>query len=255
MSDIFLPLRLYSSEDEVAINKPECEGYRHVEFFCSPTDYLPPFQYTGVLNDVYLVDCEGVETAISPPIQTDTVTFSEGVITNPEPPLYAIPLADEVVYRTHWGSAISPISGLYQIRIGTRYSDPIYFTDTEDMIEISFRNGDMLGSMFFPAGFYGSIHLNTFIDKPQYQIMEEVREDGAGNQHLVFQRYEKRYSIRMKGVESMADAMSILRLMDEVYINGERVYDLQVDVSWEEEYDCLCSIEISYQKNKILKHY
>lgn len=122
------------------------------------------------------------------------------------------------------------------------------------MVEIKYRGKQgLLGDTYWKEGFFGRCWVDTVIDKPIYPITDEVKQDQEGDSHRVFQRWIKQYSIRFLGVESMADAMSLLPLMEEVYINNSRVYDTITDIDWDDDYECLCNINISCVKRKVLQ--
>lgn len=121
------------------------------------------------------------------------------------------------------------------------------------MVHFKYRNTDTLGDLVFPTNFWIEFYVDTTIDRPSYPIQEETREDQEGDVHKIFQRWEKQYTVRFKGVESLVDACSILPLMDEVYVDDVRVYDITVDTVWEEETECLADITITFLNNKIIK--
>jgi hypothetical protein len=121
------------------------------------------------------------------------------------------------------------------------------------MVHLKYRNDSRLGDMFFPSGFYLECYLDTTPERPEYPIVEDAREDQEADQHIIFQRYEKRSNVKFYGVESLADAISLLPLMDEVFIDNVRVYDIVTEINWNEEFECLCEINISYLTTKIIK--
>ena len=121
------------------------------------------------------------------------------------------------------------------------------------MVHFKYKNSEPLGDLIFPDFFWIEFYVDTTIDRPTYPIQEETREDEEGDVHKIFQRWEKQHTVRFMGVESLVDACSILPLMDEVYINGQRVYDLFVDTVWEEETECLAQITITFYNKKIIK--
>lgn len=120
------------------------------------------------------------------------------------------------------------------------------------MIHISYINTEPLGDMYFrvPAEMY----INSVIERPQYPVMEEDREDEEGDVHRLWQRWDKQHIIRFMAVESLTDAVSMLPLMDEVYINNERVYDVIPTITWEDEYDCLARCELKFTNKKAIKN-
>jgi hypothetical protein len=121
------------------------------------------------------------------------------------------------------------------------------------MIHLKYRNNKRIGDLYFPSNFYFECYIDTTIERPQYTINEDAREDQAGDIHRLFQRWEKRQTFRFMGVESLCDAISTLPLMDEVFVNNERVFDVNIDVRWEEDMECLANIEVTYNKDKIIK--
>jgi hypothetical protein len=110
-----------------------------------------------------------------------------------------------------------------------------------------------LGDLYFHPGVFIEFNVNTVIQKPVYPIDVEAEQDQEKDVHKLFQRYEKQYAIMFKGIESMADTCSLLPLMDEVYVNGVRCFDVNVDITWDEEYECLATIIITYITKKIIK--
>jgi len=151
------------------------------------------------------------------------------------------------------------VAGTYYITFedGTdvlAYTDIFNIKDVAQMTEIEWRNEQgLMDDIYWRPGFYAQCWVDSVIDKPTYPITEETREDQEGDIHRTFQRWEKRQSVRTMGVESVADTFSLLPVMDEVFVNGTRVYDIVVDISWEEEYECLANIGISFMRKKILK--
>jgi hypothetical protein len=121
------------------------------------------------------------------------------------------------------------------------------------MVHLKYRNDTIIGDLYFPTGFFFECYLDTIPERPTYPINEDAREDQEADQHIIFQRYEKRGNIKTYGVESLADALSLLPIMDEVYIDNTRVYDIVTDIVWLEEHDCLCEINISYLLYKLVK--
>ncbi len=243
---LFLPIRFYNSFDEVSFNRGECEVFDHIEYFCSPNDYLPPFQFSGATSHpVKLIGC-GQETTLALSIVGNDV---EDIETGKSTP-----------YRTYLGGSLAtPVpTGVYYLQVGTRYSDPIYFADTSDMPKIEFEGREVVGdvasgtAIYFRDDFKPKMWINSFVQKPEYPIISETREDQAGNEHQLFQRWEKRRKIQFKGVESMADAVSVLPLMEKVWLNNVRIYDVQPNIMWEDEYDCLANIELSFLTRKII---
>ena len=121
------------------------------------------------------------------------------------------------------------------------------------MINFKFRNEKPLGDMFFPPTVYVEFNVDAPIEKPFYPIQEEAEEDQEGDIHKLFQRYEKQYRISFKAIESLCDACSIMPLMDEVFINNVRAYDVNVDIAWDEVFECLADVVITYYTKKIIK--
>ena len=240
----YLPLRLFHSVDEDSLSKYECEGFSHREYFWSPSGYLLPFQSSEVVANQFKVleICSNTLTAVSLPLQT--VTAKNG----------------DVLY-IYMGGAVDIDDGMYVLKNGDTYSDPFIIGDTENMIHLKYRNpiySEEIESwdnenIYWHENLYGECYINSSIEKPSYPILEEVREDGAMTQHKVFQRWEKRHQIRLFGVESMADALSLLPTMDEVYINSQRVYNVLVNVEWEDDRECLAEITITFSVRQLLK--
>jgi hypothetical protein len=244
----YLPLRFFDSLEEMSLNRRECSGYEYtdVAVFNTPNGYILPFQVgriTGSKLVIKLVDvCTEQEYTINDlTIASDTIISGETI----------------GIYRTHLGGLTSTVypNGTYYIKINTQYySDIFNVKDVTEMTELKWRNTQgVLGDILWKPGFYGQAWVDSVIDKPTYPITEETREDQEGDIHKTFQRWEKRQSIRTMGVESVADALSLLPVMEEVYVDGTRVYDVVVDISWEEDYDCLARIDISFMRKKILK--
>jgi hypothetical protein len=121
------------------------------------------------------------------------------------------------------------------------------------MIQIRYRNEKTLGDMVFPDDFWFNMYIDTVIERPEYPIIEEAEEDQAGDMHINFQRYSKQRRLRFFAVESLCDAVSTLPLMDYVEIGGSRVFDITVDVRWEEDLQCLANIELSFNYKSIVK--
>lgn len=119
------------------------------------------------------------------------------------------------------------------------------------MIHIKYTNSQPLGDMRFPVP--AEMYINSVIERPRYPVQAEDKEDEEGDIHNLWQRWDKQHTIRFLAIESMADAISILPLMDEVYVNGERVFDVVPTITWEEEYHCLARCELRFSKKKVIK--
>ena len=121
------------------------------------------------------------------------------------------------------------------------------------MINIKCRSVKPLGELYFPPGVYIEFNIDSVISKPEYPINEDARDDMELDSHIIFQRWDKQHKIDFMAVESLCDTCSILRLMDEVYINGQRVFDVFVDIIWNEEVPCLADVTITFSRKKIIK--
>ena len=123
------------------------------------------------------------------------------------------------------------------------------------MVTIRYQNSKPIGDMYFPddGSFWAEMLLDVNMERPQYPVQEEEHEDHIGDSHKVFQRWGKQYVIPFKAIESTCDAVSMLRLMDYVYINGNRVYDVDVEITWEEELDCLADVIVSFYTKRAVK--
>jgi hypothetical protein len=121
------------------------------------------------------------------------------------------------------------------------------------MVEIKCRNTKPLGDLYFPTGIFIRFNIDTPIEKPEYPINEDAEEDQEGDTFRLFQRWEKQHKLMFKAVESVCDTCSILPLMDEVYINDTRVFDVFVDIAWDEEFECLADVTITFSSKKIVK--
>ena len=237
----FLPLRFYEDEEIISPNYGGCKGFDHREYFKSPTNVIPAFQVDRAVTAVTLMTCDE-----DIPL---TLTFQTDVI-------------DGVTYVSHFSEIVESVpAGIHVIKLTTSsplayYSDPIIFYETEsdDPIYITYRGEvGVLGDIYWPANFLADAFVSAYIENPTYPILEDVREDENLNQHRVFQRWEKRYQIRFFGVESMADAMSLLPMMDEVYVNVFRAYNTIVNINWEEDRECLAEIIITFSTKEIVK--
>jgi hypothetical protein len=264
---LFLPIRIYESINHISTQRDECEGYIHSEYFVTAKNYIPPFQVPFAVSQVRLVTCgdkirtEG--TVLSLASRVDDVTV-DGVV---------------YTYTSFTGSMIAEQTpGLYMLVIAgggiggvTCYSDPFYmadfkFTNTPTGVSfgnpvnkgytcITYRSVNLLGNIYFGDTFFGLAYVAASVEKPTYPFINETRQDHDGNEHHVFQRWEKRRRIRFKGVESMADAMSMLPLMERVYVSGDRVYDAVTNITWEDEYSCLADIEITFLTKKVTRSF
>lgn len=121
------------------------------------------------------------------------------------------------------------------------------------MVHLKYRDNQRLGDMYFVPGFYYETYIDTIVDRPDYPIAEQAEEDQEGDRHITFQKWDKRSQFSFFGVEYMADAISLLPLMDEVFINGKRVYDVSVEISWNEDVECLAEISVSYSEKNMIK--
>ena len=263
----YLPLRVFTIDDladqslpEISMNRRECEGYKFddVAILNYPTQYIPPFQIVGrellertkriYLNDV----CTNEKILITDAGFAGLGDFHIDII-----PTDGL----SVRYGT-WDGGLTTVEYGYSTYYLTfeRVSDILAYTDifnvkdVTQMTELKWRNEHgLMDDIYWRSGFYAQCWVDSVIDKPTYPITEETREDQEGDVHKTFQRWEKRQLIRTNGVESVADSFSLLPVMDEVYVNDTRVYDVVVDISWEEEYDCIARIDISFMRKKILK--
>lgn len=241
---IYFPLRIYDhnvGQPEFSENRRECVGFFHREYFWCGENTILPFQVTGGFTSVSLKNLHtDTEVDITSSLSFDTETV------------------DGITYKMYLGGSSPTVpGGLYQLIFDTNqnYSDPFYVGDVSEMVHLKYRGtaGTLMDNIYWHEGLFAECYINSVIDKPEYPIFEDTREDQRADQHKVFQRWDKRHSVRLFGVESMADAMSILPLMDYVEVDGERVYDVEVDIVWEEERQCLAEIVISFSTRKIVK--
>jgi hypothetical protein len=121
------------------------------------------------------------------------------------------------------------------------------------MLHIKCRSNKILGDLYTPQGVYIEFYIHEIINKPEYPIDVEAEQDQEKDVHRLFERWEKRYTVSMKGIESICDIVSLLPMMDEIYINGNRAYDVATETTWDEEYDCLANIVITFITKKIIK--
>ena len=233
----YLPFRVYdaaSGNPEYSPNRKECENMAHNEYFCMPNNKLLSFATDGAaLSTPELVPlCGGDSVGVSANIETSVI--------------------DDTTYLLHGGTANSMPTGYYRLTFAGGYSDPFFIGDISEMVHLKYRGTGITDNIYWKEGFYAECYINSVIEKPDYPILEERREDGEGDQHRVFQRWDKRHTIRFFGIESMADAMSMLPLMEEVEVNGTRVFDVEVDITWDEERECLAEIVITFSHRKAL---
>ena len=235
----YLPFRVYdaaSGNPEYSPNRKECEGMSHNEYFCMPNNRVLPFQISpsATITPSRLINlCDDSETSVNLTTSIETI--------------------DDDTFLLHNGTTVTAVSsGLYRLSLGSLYSDPFYMGDVSEMIHLKYRGTGITDNIYWKEGFYARCYINSVIEKPEYPILEERREDGEGDQHRVFQRWDKRHTIRFFGIESMADAMSMLPLMEEVEVNGTRVFDVEVDITWDEERECLAEIVITFSHRKAL---
>lgn len=240
---VYFPLRVFHHSEgmpEFSPNRFECADFDHSEYFWCPNEYLLPFQVKGIAlsSTATIVNlCTGEELSKNISLHAETI--------------------DGNIYRSFHGGTVSGMrNGTYQLVFdGQAYSDPFIVGDTDGMIHLKFRDEGLRGDFYWRDGLYGECYIDTIMEKPSYPIQEDAHQDQAGETHRMFQRWEKRHVFAFRGVESMADAMSVLPLMQEVVINGIRVFDVLVDIRWDDEEDCLANIEVSFLKNKIIKAY
>lgn len=238
---VYLPLRLFDSDGEMpelSTNRRECKGFAHGEYFWMPENYLLPFQVIdGSGTPIFIVDiCTNETTALSITTETDSV--------------------EKATYVTFQGGSVSLPAGTYRLAVDSgEYSDPFIVGDVDGMVHLKYRGSvdTITDNIYWREGLFGECYINTVIEKPEYPIFEETREDQTGDQHKLFQRWDKRHTIRFFGVESMTDAMSMLPLMEYVEIDGKRVFDVEVEVLWEEERECLAEIVITFSHRKAIK--
>ncbi len=248
---ILFPIRVFDGavgSPELSLNRTECRGYDQCEFFRAPTDRVLPFQISPQisLKGSKLVNLH-TEEVLSVSINQEFNNI------------------EDRSWSSNMGTASADIPpGLYNyvrpISGGAPYySDPfLVVRDLSGLIHLKYRGTvapTIQGDFYWREGLYAECYIDADIQKPTYPIMEETEQDQQGDQHRVFQRWEKRHTIEFLGVESMADAMSLLPLMDEVYVNDMRVYDVLADISWDDEYDCLATITISFLTSKVIKSF
>jgi len=121
------------------------------------------------------------------------------------------------------------------------------------MVHIKYRNTNPLADIVFPTDFYFEMYVDTIIQRPSYPIEEETRQDQVGDTHRLFQRWNKEHQVSFKAIESLCDAVSLLPLMDYVYVNNTRVYDVFVDIQWDESIECLADVVITFSYKKTIK--
>lgn len=259
---LYLPLRMYEPQEgdpELWNNRKECEGFSLEELIWYEQGKLPPFQIRGSLqtgvtsapipanvnkNFTVLELCSG---------EIDTITLS---LRYEFVPLVGNPTSGHY-YWTFLGGSVDIGSGTFLISSTDPgcYSEMFFLGDVSEMVHLKYRDTGLRDDIYWTDDFYAECYINSVIDKPTYPVMEEVSEDQEGDQHRIFQRWEKRHTVRFFGVESMADAMSLLRLMDEVYINGVRVFDVLCDPQWDDESQCIAEMPLSFTHKKLIKSF
>lgn len=263
---LYYGLRMFDAaagEPELTENNFYCREYRHNEYIYLPStmNKLLPFGMmfpgsaigslfdTGTVSAVFVCHETGDDFDISIAsgdwIQTDT---DDAVYLHNKAELAFTP-TEPIPYGKYHIEMSLTLNGV----VYSYYSDTFLYVPASELVEIKCRNETPLGEMIFPDGFYSTFLVSTTVERPEYPIQEDAREDQEGDTHLLFQRYDKERRLRFMGVESNTDACSLLRMMDEVYVNGTRVYDTFVDVRWEEDRECLANIEISFNLKKIIK--
>jgi hypothetical protein len=245
---LYLPIRCYIGKDlkELSINDPYCSKWDNPkEYFTYRNGFIPPFQFVSAKapEHLKLVDvCSGEKYTISDVSYTiETIQVNK---------------VNQVYSTWNGGDTITEYpNGKYYLEIGTLFYTDIFIVSEDETIEIKYRDTGVRGGIHWRTGFYAIAGINSTLERPAYPIDEEQREDQQGDTHRVFQRWTKRYSISFKAIESMADAVSLLPTMDEVYVNDTRVYDVLVDISWEDEEagTCLCDVTISFVTRKLVK--
>ncbi len=240
---VYFPLRVYehaAGQPEFSENRKECDGYSHREYFWCPVNAILTFQTPFDISSAWLTN---LETDAETNIYGDLKTKNE--------------IVDGTTYEMYLGGETLTVpSGFYQLVFKTNeaYSDPFYVGDVSEMVHLRYRGavGTLMDNIYWHEGLFAECYINSVIEKPEYPIIEETREDQQADQHKVFQRWDKRHTVRFFGVESMADAMSLLPLMEYVEIDSVRVYDVDVDIRWEEDRECLAEIIISFSHRKIV---
>lgn len=135
----------------------------------------------------------------------------------------------------------------YQSYTRVFYSELFMCTDTTttSMVKLEYWNTFDIMDIHYGEPFHNVIWLPVEIKKPEYIITREAYEDGLGETHNTWLKWEKQYQFNMLCTESLADALSAITMHNNVMIRFGGIEsvckDFTTETSWQ-NIDCIASV-------------
>lgn len=118
------------------------------------------------------------------------------------------------------------------------------------MIKIEYWNSYDICDVHYEDGYRNVMYLDVDVKKPQYLIDRETYENGLGEEMNVFIRWSKQYSFSIYCLEPLVDALTLITLHDNVWVqldNGysAKVKDFLAQPTWQ-EIDNVALVEVTF---------
>ena len=105
------------------------------------------------------------------------------------------------------------------------------------MIKIEYWNSYDIMDIHYEGSFRNRFWLDAEVQKPTYPVLREQKEDGNGDSHNQFLKWEKQYSFEFYCLENSADFLSTITLHDNVWVTFDNGFsgkckDFNFDIDW-----------------------
>lgn len=253
-SGLILPIRFYTQLDHQDRFKPNANGVTLTELNYPYVDIsrLAPFQIVYQANDDTVsatMEIICVDTGDSIDVG-DIMPYSE-VYTDITNQLTYLSYKIEnliVGLNTNAQYYIKVTIEDYQSFTRYFYSDLFMCADTTitNMVKLEYWNTfDIMDINYSNSTFHNLIWLPVQIKKPEYIITREAYEDGLGESHNTWLKWEKQYQFNIMCTESLADALSAITMHNNVAIwfggTESMCKDFTTETSWQ-NIDCIASV-------------
>ena len=92
------------------------------------------------------------------------------------------------------------------------------------MLKIEYWNSYNILDCYYATSYRNRFWLDVDLKNPEYPILREQEEDGFGDAHNTFLKWEKQYSFDVFCPENIVDMLSMITLHDNVWITSDKGY-------------------------------
>ena len=120
------------------------------------------------------------------------------------------------------------------------------------MIKIEYRSARDINDINYEdvKQFRQKMFLDSVMSEPIYTLDEDGVEDSNGIFNAEFQRWDKKYHFDAVVPEYVVDAMMSMMIHTHVYIDDNRVEDIEVDIKWHGRF---AKVDITFTLHKVIK--